>query len=228
MRLLKRRSTLIQGHRTRSLLQRESSFSREQVFHMSILLHTKAYVHQNQPNFEEKLSQIRHMLLQYFNHVSLQAINSPEACKKRLFKYVVPVLSFSSAVNLPKFFESYVEAYKQEIVPDGYKIWPDDTVRVNGTIIENLTRADLPYEYEYYIEVTDFRKNTYYTIYYTNWTRLLIMGIIPTVLLIYFNYKVIFGLFASLSSSKDYPSLIIMWCPQMRLKPPSISICFHS
>ena len=141
---------------------------------------------------------------------------------------MVPVLSFSSAVNLPKFFESYVEAYKQEIVPDGYKIWPDDTVRVNGTIIENLTRADLPYEYEYDIEVTDFRKNTYYTIYYTNWTRLLIMGIIPTVLLIYFNYKVIFGLFASLSSSKDYPSLIIMWCPQMRLKPPSISICFHS
>merc|ERR1719232_693026 len=119
-----------------------------------------------------------------------QAINSPEACKKRLFKYVVPVLSFSSAVNLPKFFESYVEAVKHEIVPDGYKLWPDDTVRVNGTLIENLTRADLPYEYEYYIEVTDFRKNTYYTIYYTNWTRLLIMGIIPTVLLIYFNYKI--------------------------------------
>ena len=31
---------------------------------MSILLHTKAYVHQNQPNFEEEeLGQIRHMLL---------------------------------------------------------------------------------------------------------------------------------------------------------------------
>eukprot|EP00093_Oithona_nana_P009090 09090.XXX_64533_60387_1 [CDS] Oithona nana genome sequencing. len=119
-----------------------------------------------------------------------QAINSPEACKKRLFKYVVPVLSFSIAVNLPKFFEAYVETEKHEILPDGYELWPDNTVTFNGTILENFSEEDLEYEYHYRIEVTDLRKNPYYTIYYTNWTRFFIMGIIPTVLLIYFNYKI--------------------------------------
>ena len=127
-----------------------------------------------------------------FQTFSLQAINSPEACKKRLFKYVVPVLSFSIAVNLPKFFEAYVETEKHEILPDGYELWPDNTVTFNGTILENFSEEDLEYEYHYRIEVTDLRKNPYYTIYYTNWTRFFIMGIIPTVLLIYFNYKVIF------------------------------------
>ena len=113
---------------------------------------------------------------------------------------MVPVLSFSIAVNLPKFFEAYVETEKHEILPNGYELWADNTVRVNGTILENFTEEDLEYEYRYRIEVTDLRKNPYYTIYYTNWTRFFIMGIIPTVLLIYFNYKVIFWLRISSSS----------------------------
>ena len=42
----------------------------------------------------------------------------------------------------------------------------------------------------YGITVTDMRKNPAYTIYYTNWTRLILIGILPTISLIYFNYKV--------------------------------------
>ena len=38
----------------------------------------------------------------------LQAINSPDACKKRLVKYVVPVVLISILINVPKFLESQV------------------------------------------------------------------------------------------------------------------------
>ena len=40
------------------------------------------------------------------------------------------------------------------------------------------------------IKVTELRKNPFYAIYYNNWTRLLVLGIIPLAMLIYFNYKV--------------------------------------
>ena len=38
----------------------------------------------------------------------LQAINSPDACKKRLVKYVIPVVLISILINVPKFLESKV------------------------------------------------------------------------------------------------------------------------
>ena len=40
------------------------------------------------------------------------------------------------------------------------------------------------------VGITDLRKNTLYTIYYNHWARFLFIGALPTVLLIYFNYKV--------------------------------------
>ena len=39
----------------------------------------------------------------------LQAINSPDACKKRLVKYVIPVVLISILINVPKFLESQVK-----------------------------------------------------------------------------------------------------------------------
>ena len=45
-------------------------------------------------------------------------------------------------------------------------------------------------EPEHYIVVTSLRRNQYYVIYYTNWTRLILIGVLPILLLIYFNYKV--------------------------------------
>ena len=44
--------------------------------------------------------------------------------------------------------------------------------------------------YELSIAVTALRRNPEYMIYYIYWTRLVVMGILPTILLIYFNYKV--------------------------------------
>ena len=40
------------------------------------------------------------------------------------------------------------------------------------------------------IDVTELRKNPTYAIYYNCWARIIITGLIPIVLLIYFNYKV--------------------------------------
>ena len=45
-------------------------------------------------------------------------------------------------------------------------------------------------EFEPYLEVTPLRKDPDYAIYYNNWTRLVVLGIIPFAMLVYFNYKV--------------------------------------
>jgi hypothetical protein len=52
------------------------------------------------------------------------------------------------------------------------------------------TNNDIKGYYEYSITVTALRQNPEYMIYYIYWTRLVVMGILPTILLIYFNYKV--------------------------------------
>ena len=43
-----------------------------------------------------------------FPNNNSQSINSPEACRRRLFKYVVPVVLLAILINIPKFFESQV------------------------------------------------------------------------------------------------------------------------
>lgn len=134
----------------------------------------------------------------------LQAINSPEACRRRLFKYVVPVVLISTLVNLPKFFESRVETSRFPVLPPGFRLDQDGILFLNDTQLNrslhteeewvDLTGGfnveDITFNVERRIAVTDLRKNPHYTIYYNNWTRLFVIGIIPYLLLIYFNYKV--------------------------------------
>ncbi|QQP49032.1 Uncharacterized protein FKW44_009544 [Caligus rogercresseyi] len=98
-----------------------------------------------------------------------QAINSPEACKRRLLKYVIPVTLLSIVFNIPKIFEA--EVYDEV-----------DRTRYNATYDEVKTFKA--------IRTTELRKNPDYVIYYNNWIRLMVVGIIPFSLLIYFNYKV--------------------------------------
>jgi hypothetical protein len=43
---------------------------------------------------------------------------------------------------------------------------------------------------EPYIEVTPLRKDPDYAIYYNNWARLAVLGIVPFLLLVYFNTKI--------------------------------------
>ena len=104
---------------------------------------------------------------------------------------MVPVVTFSVAFNLPRFFETHVITEKIPLnLPDGYHLHKDGTVTSEGIVVENFTQDDLDFDYDYQIGITPLRNNPYYTIYYINWIRFFILGIIPTVLLIYFNYKI--------------------------------------
>ena len=77
---------------------------------------------------------------------------------RRVLKFVIPVTLCSIAFHIPKFFEASVIKYT-----DG-----------NGIEIADL-------------EVTALRKHPIYIKYYSSWARLLVNGIIPFILLIYFN-----------------------------------------
>merc|ERR1719322_1093261 len=90
-----------------------------------------------------------------------QAMNDEHANLFRLLKYVVPVFTFACVFNVPKFLEATI-------------------VYANRTGDPNQP----------FLQVTDFRLDPDYAIYYNNWTRLAILGIIPAVMLVFFNAKI--------------------------------------
>lgn len=79
----------------------------------------------------------------------------------RLLKYVVPVFTFALVFNIPKFLEA--------------------------TIIHDNRTGD---PNQPHLHVTELRLDPDYAIYYNNWTRLAILGIIPAVMLVFFNTKI--------------------------------------
>jgi hypothetical protein len=84
-------------------------------------------------------------------------MNDARASFQRLLKYVIPVFSFATIFNIPKFFEAEV-------------IYDEDG--------------------EIQLTVTELRKNPYYATYYSSWARLIVTGIIPFMLLVWFNTKI--------------------------------------
>ena len=90
-----------------------------------------------------------------------QAMNDFRASLRRLLKFTVPACIASIIFNLPKFFESRVVLIEKS----------------DGSMVSE-------------IDVTELRKNPTYAIYYNCWARIIVTGLIPIVLLIYFNYKV--------------------------------------
>ena len=81
----------------------------------------------------------------------------------------------SILVNAPKFFESEVFDFVEG-------------VSANATNVSSAVNVTL--KTVKMIRVTDLREDPNYIIYYNNWTRLVVIGVVPIVLLIYFNYKV--------------------------------------
>ena len=69
----------------------------------------------------------------------------------------------------------------------GHDLFSNDSLTMGAT--EDTNTESNGY-YKYSITVTALRQNPEYMIYYIYWTRLVVMGILPTILLIYFNYKV--------------------------------------
>ena len=80
---------------------------------------------------------------------------------KRVLKFVIPVTLGSIVFNIPKFFEAGV---------------------IYTNLSSNITVADL--------EVKSIRKDPNYIKYYNITARVLVNGIIPFLLLIYFNIMI--------------------------------------
>jgi len=93
-----------------------------------------------------------------------QCLNDSNAMKKRVAKYLLPVIFGSILFNIPKFFEAtyYLETVQDEL---GH----------------NVTSAKL--------NITALRINPTYAIY-VNWSQSLVLGFIPAAFLVYFNLKI--------------------------------------
>merc|ERR1712223_1285310 len=107
-----------------------------------------------------------------------QAINSPEACKRRLLKYVIPVILLSTLLNIPKFLESEVHYDDYEILDTHFSIGHNNTLLYDETNLTNYYGNQFKSQNPS-ITVTGLRKNAYYVIYYTQWTSLGFKAIIP-------------------------------------------------
>ena len=90
--------------------------------------------------------------------ILLQSMNNVRFSVKRVLKFVIPVTIGSIAFNIPKFFEA---TYDYEVNMDGIEV------------------VDL--------KVTELRKHPIYIKYYSTCARLFVNGIIPFIMLIYFN-----------------------------------------
>ncbi|XP_040577698.1 uncharacterized protein [Lepeophtheirus salmonis] len=93
------------------------------------------------------------------------AMNDSNAMRKRLVMYVVPVVVLAILFNSAKFFEAKI--YYEKVIDDG-----------------NTTFSYIPR-----VGVAEMRTHPIYIVYH-NWGRLIVLGIIPFGLLVFFNYKI--------------------------------------
>ena len=97
-----------------------------------------------------------------------QAMNDSHAVRKRLVKYVGPVFALALLFNVVKFLEADVE-------------W-------TPVVVGNDSSSPMVY-YEPSLAVAEMRTHPVYTAY-NNWSRLLVLGIVPFFLLVFFNTKI--------------------------------------
>ena len=109
-----------------------------------------------------------------------QAMNDSHAVRKRLLKYVGPVFALALLFNVPKFFEATVR---------WMPVAPASSASGGAG---NATAPSSPLNVLYYepsLEVAALRTHPLYSAY-NNWSRLLVLGILPFCLLVFFNTKI--------------------------------------
>ena len=113
-------------------------------------------------------------------------MNDSHALKIRVLKYLIPVTIISISFNITKFFEIYLKwnpVYADKI----------DTAMMNVTTLDddNITASTtrIITDYNVELDVTEFRTNPIYSINF-NWFRFISIGIIPFLLLVYFNTQI--------------------------------------
>ena len=100
-----------------------------------------------------------------------QAMNDVHSIRKRLLKYVGPCMVLAIVFNIPKFFEAKVEYIAQ-----------NRTGAAGELKLEDI-------EYIAELHVAEMRTDPIYSAY-NNWSRLVVLGIIPFTLLVFFNTKI--------------------------------------
>ena len=93
-----------------------------------------------------------------------QAMHEANALSKRILKYVSAVLFLSVAFTITRFFEAKV--VYEDVEEDG----------------KNITTGP-------HLEPTDLRTDPAYTLYF-NWSRLIVLGIVPFAMLVYLNANI--------------------------------------
>ena len=144
-------------------------------------------------------------------------MNDSRALKNRVLKYLIPVTIICIVFNITKFFEinvDYVPINKTNITQS-----PTITNGLNSTSNENNTQFESPVgfiekdemmlpltenitnlagnsnvseEYRVALSITEFRKDPMYSINF-NWFRFISIGVVPFVLLVYFNTQIYLG-----------------------------------
>ena len=122
-------------------------------------------------------------------------MHEANALTKRIIKYVSVVLFLSLAFTITRFFEAkidYLHMYRDsngiERIIDNYNeaIVSNDTELVN--ILSNISSTYGIYKVPV-IETTHMRTSNIYITYH-NWSKLIVMGLIPYMALIILNYKI--------------------------------------
>ena len=92
-------------------------------------------------------------------------MNDASTMRRRLCKYIAPVLILSILCNATKFLESTIS-------------WEKVTDEDDGAVYDHPV-----------LDVTSLRTNWLYSAY-LNWSRVFFLGIIPFSALVFFNYKI--------------------------------------
>ena len=130
-----------------------------------------------------------------FQYNCSQAMHEANALTKRIVKYVSVVLFLSLVFTITRFFEAkidYLHMYTDdkgvERIIDHYNeaINSNDTELVN--ILANISSMYGIYEVPI-IGTTRMRTSNIYITYH-NWSKLIVMGLIPYMTLIILNYKI--------------------------------------
>ncbi len=109
-------------------------------------------------------------------------MNDQNASLRRVLKYVIPVLSFSVVFNIPKFFEAEIE-YVPDVPPESYDYYDGSGIHNSSSKVDDAALVPS-------LAVSDLRRNPDYAFYYNNWARLVVLGIMPFAMLVFFNTKI--------------------------------------
>ena len=115
-----------------------------------------------------------------------QAMNDSNAIRKRLVKYVGPVFVLAVLFNVVKFFEAKI-IYTAVIQNHSGELILPSLGNSSNVTVANTTWTSVDYVAE--LHVAELRTHPAYSAYH-NWSRLIILGIIPFVLLVFFNTKI--------------------------------------